>query len=275
MSIPAPRQVVDYPYRVEVCFVPTQYPLYAQDMGIVVVIDILRATSAMVAAFESGVDRIIPVGTIEEAAQYINRPGYIAAAERNGEVVEGFAYGNSPLAYLGQDLRGKTIVMTTTNGTKAIGLAQHARKLVVGSFLNLSALSDWLVKQNENVLLLCSGWKDKFNLEDSVFAGAVMDRLLASGRFGLEEDSSIAAQYMYHAAAMVRWWPWTSTHDVAPCIHPHPAAGGCGPADLARCRAARGRLGLRGPQAHQPHGLLHAAAGDVPLLQAPHRFRER
>lgn len=190
----------DYKYRVETCFVPGQYPLYAADMGIVVVIDILRATSAMVAAFEHGVDRIIPVGTIEEARQYIGRPGYIAAAERNGEVVEGFAYGNSPLAYVDQDLRGKTIVMTTTNGTKAINLAKNARRLVIGSFLNLTALSDWLLSQNENVLLLCSGWKDKFNLEDSVFAGAVMERLLASGKFGVEEDSSIAAKYMFMSA---------------------------------------------------------------------------
>ena len=190
----------DYKYRVEVCFVPGQYPLYAQDMGIVVVIDILRATSAMVAAFEHGVDRIIPVGTIEEARQYIGRQGFIAAAERDGKVVEGFSYGNSPLAYVGQDLRGQTIVMTTTNGTKAIGLVDGDRKLVIGSFLNLTALSDWLVSQNENVLLLCSGWKDKFNLEDSVFAGAVMERLLASGKFGVEEDSSIAAKYMYMSA---------------------------------------------------------------------------
>jgi 2-phosphosulfolactate phosphatase len=190
----------DYPYRVEVCFMPGQYPLYAQDMGIVVVIDVLRATSAMVAAFENGVDRIIPVSTIEEARQYIGREGYIAAAERNGEVVDGFAYGNSPLAYVGQNLRGQTIVMTTTNGTKAINLAKDARKLVIGSFLNLTALSDWLVKQDDNILLLCSGWKDKFNLEDSVFAGAVMERLLDSGRFGVEEDSSIAAKYMYMAA---------------------------------------------------------------------------
>jgi 2-phosphosulfolactate phosphatase len=154
----------------------------------------------MVAAFENGVDRIIPVSTIEEARQYIGREGYIAAAERNGEVVDGFAYGNSPLAYVGQDLRGQTIVMTTTNGTKAINLAKDARKLVIGSFLNLTALSDWLVKQDDNILLLCSGWKDKFNLEDSVFAGAVMERLLDSGRFGVEEDSSIAAKYMYMAA---------------------------------------------------------------------------
>ncbi|MBK6832360.1 MAG: 2-phosphosulfolactate phosphatase [Flavobacteriales bacterium] len=190
----------DYKYRVEVCFVPGQYPLYAADMGIVVVIDILRATSAMVAAFEHGVDRIIPVGTIEEARQYIGRAGYIAAAERDGQVVEGFSYGNSPLAYVDQDLRGQTIVMTTTNGTKAINLAKGAKKVVIGSFLNLTALSDWLVSQNENVLLLCSGWKDKFNLEDSVFAGALMERLIASGKFGVEEDSSIAAKYMYMSA---------------------------------------------------------------------------
>jgi 2-phosphosulfolactate phosphatase len=190
----------DYRYRVEVCFMPGQYPLYAQDMGIVVVIDVLRATSAMVAAFEHGVDRIIPVATVEEAARYIGREGYIAAAERNGEVVEGFAYGNSPLAYVGQDLRGKTIVMTTTTGTKALNLAKDARTLVIGSFLNLSALSEWLVQQNDNILLLCSGWKDKFNLEDSVFAGAVMERLLNSGKFGVEEDSSIAAKYMFLAA---------------------------------------------------------------------------
>jgi 2-phosphosulfolactate phosphatase len=196
---PASRNT-DYKYRVEVCFIPGQYPLYAADMGIVVVIDVLRATSAMVAAFDSGVDRIIPVATVDEARAYIGREGYIAAAERNGEVVEGFTYGNSPLAYVGQDLRGKTIVMTTTNGTKAINLAKDARMMVIGSFLNLSALSEWLVEQNENVLLLCSGWKDKFNLEDSIFAGAVMERLLASGKFGLEEDSSIAAQYMYMAA---------------------------------------------------------------------------
>ena len=190
----------NYPYRVEVCLVPGQYPLYSQDMGVVVVIDVLRATSAMVSAFEQGVDRIIPVATVEEAREYIGRPGYIAAAERNGEVVEGFAYGNSPIAFLNEDLSGKTIVMTTTNGTKAINLAKDARKLVIGSFLNLSALCDWLLTQDDNVLLLCSGWREKMNLEDSIFAGAVMDRLLRSRKFGVEEDSSIAAQYLFMAA---------------------------------------------------------------------------
>lgn len=197
----AASQNADYKFRVETCFVPGHYPLYAQDMGIVVVIDILRATSAMVTAFECGVRSIIPVGTIEEARNYIGREGYIAAAERNGEVVEGFSVGNSPLAFKQMDLKNKTIVMTTTNGTKAINLASGAKTVVIGSFLNITALTDWLLKQNENVLLLCSGWKDKFNLEDSVFAGAVMERMLESGKFGLEEDSSIAAKYLYMSAS--------------------------------------------------------------------------
>jgi len=191
---------VGYRHRVEVCFTPAQYPLYAPEMGITVVIDVLRATSAMVAAFESGVERIIPVPTVEEARAYLGKPGFIAAAERNGEVVEGFSYGNSPLAYVGQDLRGKSIVMTTTNGTKALHTARECGTVVVGAFLNLSALSEWLATREENILLLCSGWKDKFNLEDAVFAGAVVDRLLRTGKFGLEEDSSIAAKYIFMAA---------------------------------------------------------------------------
>jgi 2-phosphosulfolactate phosphatase len=190
----------DYAYRVEVCYTPGQYPLYQQDMGIVVVIDILRATSAMVAALHHGVKDILPVATVEEARQYIGREGYIAAAERNGEVVPGFPVGNSPLAFRSMDLRGKTIVISTTNGTQAINTGRDARTLVIGSFLNLSALTEWLLKQNDNILLLCSGWKNKFSLEDSVFAGAVMDRLLASGKFGLEEDSSIASRYLFMAA---------------------------------------------------------------------------
>lgn len=98
------------------------------------------------------------------------------------------------------DAREKTIVISTTNGTQAINTGREARQLVIGAFLNLTALTDWLVKQDDNILLLCSGWRDKFSLEDSVFAGAVMERLLESGKFGVEEDSSIASKYLYMAA---------------------------------------------------------------------------
>lgn len=198
--MPSSRRGIEYDHRVEVCFLPSQYKHYADDMGIVVVIDVLRATSAMVVAFEQGVEGIIPVASVDEAREYIGKPGFIAAAERNGEVVEGFEVGNSPIAFQNMDLKGKTIVMTTTNGTMAIEAAKNAKQLIIGSYLNMTALTDYLSEQNENVLLLCSGWRDKINLEDTSFAGAVVERLLATGKFGAEEDSSIAAQYLYKAA---------------------------------------------------------------------------
>lgn len=198
--MPSSLRGIAYDHRVEVCFLPSQYPAYADEMEIVVVIDVLRATSAMVVAFEKGVEGIIPVATVDEAREYVDKPGFIAAAERNGEVVEGFTIGNSPLAFQEMDLKGKTIVMTTTNGTRAIETARNAKQLVIGSFLNLTALSNYLAAQNKNVLLLCSGWREKINLEDTSFAGAVVERLLSTGRFGAEEDSSIAAQYLYKAA---------------------------------------------------------------------------
>ncbi len=187
-------------YRVEVCFLPEYYEHYAAEMDIVVVIDVLRATSAMCVAFERGLDSIIPVSSVEEARDYIGKPGYLAAAERNGEVVEGFQIGNSPIAFSKMDLTGQTVVMTTTNGTRAIEAAKDAKQLVVGSYLNMSALTDYLYAQQSNVLLLCSGWRGKVNLEDTSFAGAVVDRLLDRGKFGAEEDSSIAAQYLHKAA---------------------------------------------------------------------------
>ncbi len=200
MAMKAVLKRADYQYRVEVCHTPGQFPLYSNGMGIVVVIDILRATSAMVAAFEQGVKDIIPVATVEEARRYLGKPGYVAAAERDAQVVEGFEVGNSPLAFKSMDLKGKTIVISTTNGTQAIKTGREVKQLVIGAFLNLTVLTDWLMKQDENILLLCSGWRNKFSLEDSVFAGAVMDRLLESGKFGVEEDSSIASKYLYMAA---------------------------------------------------------------------------
>ena len=198
--MPSSRRGKDYQYRVEVCFLPEQYASYANEMDIVVVIDVLRATSAMCVAFERGLESIIPVSSVDEARKYIGKPGYLAAAERNGEVVEGFPIGNSPIAFSKMDLTGKTVVMTTTNGTRAIETAKDAKQLIIGAYLNMSALVEYLYAQQANVLLLCSGWRGKTNLEDTSFAGAVVDRLIKTGKFGAEEDSSIAAQYLHKAA---------------------------------------------------------------------------
>ena len=99
-----------------------------------------------------------------------------------------------------EDFKGKEVVLTTTNGTKSLDVAKDAETVVVGSFLNLQYLNEWLVKQDKNILCLCSGWQDKFNLEDTICAGAISDYLISSGNFTSEEDSSIAAKYLYLSA---------------------------------------------------------------------------
>jgi 2-phosphosulfolactate phosphatase len=186
--------------RVEVCFTPRSYELYNEDIDIVVVIDVLRATSAICTAFQYGVKKMIPVATLEEAFEY-KKEGYIVAAERKGQIVEGFKIGNSPLVYLNGEYKGKTIVITTTNGTQAIHVARKANTVVIGSFLNLDALANWLIEQKRNVLLLGSGWKETFCLEDTICAGAFVDRLLNSGEYRSEHDSSIAAKFLYLSAS--------------------------------------------------------------------------
>ena len=152
--------------NVEVCFTPGEYAYYKDDYEIVVVIDVLRATSAICAAFDNGIKAIIPVPTVEEAWEY-KQKGYLAGAERKGQIGDGFDFGNSPFSYMKEELRGKEVVLTTTNGTKSLDVAKDAETVVIGSFLNLDALSLWLSKQDKNVLCLCSGWQDKFNLEDT------------------------------------------------------------------------------------------------------------
>jgi 2-phosphosulfolactate phosphatase len=173
-----------------------QYPLFRNDEDIVVVIDILRATSAMVTAIAHGAAGVIPVAKVEEARALAGK-GYILAAERDGRVVEGFDYGNSPFSFMGDSIRGKTLVLSTTNGTQAIEAARNAHALIVGAFTNLSAVCEWLSRQGRGVLLLCAGWKNKFNLEDSIFAGAVAQKLLEQG-YSTDCDSTRASVHLWN-----------------------------------------------------------------------------
>jgi len=185
--------------RVEVCFSPFSFPLFFDNNSIVVVIDVLRATSAICTAFHYGAHQVIPIASIEEARQY-KANGYLTAAERQGEVVEGFELGNSPFSYMNEQIKGKTIAITTTNGTQAIQVSKNAYKVVLGSFLNLELLCDFLQTENKNVILLCAGWKEKFNLEDTLFAGAVVEKLLVSEKFVTSCDSAIASTHLYELA---------------------------------------------------------------------------
>jgi 2-phosphosulfolactate phosphatase len=184
---------------IEICFSPQSYPLFHKPDSIVVVIDILRATSAITTAFYNGVSKMIPIATIEEAQSYKSN-GFMVAAERNGEVLEGFDLGNSPFGYMNTKVKGKTIAITTTNGTQAIEVAKNASKIIIGSFLNLDVVIEYLKKEKKDVLFLCAGWKNKFNLEDTLFAGAVAEALIYKNNFTSSCDSTIAAMELYKLA---------------------------------------------------------------------------
>jgi 2-phosphosulfolactate phosphatase len=196
------EETVDSRPRIEVCFSPNLYPLHRAEHEIIVVIDVLRATSAICAAFQHGVRRVIPTSTVDEALAYrsLADDNYILAAERGGKIVEGFEFGNSPYSYMDESVKGKTLVLTTTNGTKTINVAKDADTVVIGSLNNLEAICEWLKKQKRNTLCLCSGWQDKFNLEDTICAGAIADSLIKTGEFRSVEDSSIAAKYLFQSA---------------------------------------------------------------------------
>jgi len=183
----------------DVCITPFSYPIYHRDDAIVVVIDVLRATSAICTAFHNGVEKIIPVATIEEAAEYKSK-GYLVGAERNGIALEGFDFGNSPFSYTTEKVNGKTIVISTTNGTQAIAAASHAYKVVIGAFTNISALCNWLKLQNRNILILCSGWKNRINLEDTICAGAISKILLEGNNNFKSGDGALSAVFLYQSA---------------------------------------------------------------------------
>lgn len=186
--------------KVEVVPSPALFPVYFENTDCtVVVIDVFRATSAICAAFESGIDQLIPVATLEEAIEY-KQKGFLVGAERNAKIVEGFDFGNSPLAFKDGQFKGKSLVLTTTNGTKAIEMAKPANRVVIGAFTNLTAVCDYIEKEDKDVLLLCAGWKDRFNLEDTLFAGAVAEKISQNLRFTNLSDSSIAAINMYNSA---------------------------------------------------------------------------
>jgi 2-phosphosulfolactate phosphatase len=179
-----------------VCLTPALIPLYKVEEYIVVIIDIFRATSSICYGIENGAEAIIPVSQVEECSAYREKGlDYLLAAERDGKVVDGFDFGNSPFSYTAEKVAGKTIVLTTTNGTHALHLSRSAKKIVIGSFLNLTALSTWLKTQHENILLVCAGWKNNFNLEDTLFAGAVIEQLKTEG-FELD-DAAIAANDLF------------------------------------------------------------------------------
>lgn len=183
--------------KIDVCLSPELIHLYSVTDRVVVVVDILRATSCMTTAFAHGIKSITPFANLEDCL-LMKGKGYITAGERNGEKVTGFDLGNSPFEYMNEQLKGKRIAFTTTNGTQAIAKSRQAREVIIGSFLNLASVTEYLKSTQHDVLIICAGWKGKVNLEDTLFAGALVENL--NDHIEPDCDAPLAAQHLYNQA---------------------------------------------------------------------------
>jgi len=179
------------------CLSPTLLHLYDVGNSIVVIIDVLRATSTITTALYNGARCVIPVDSVARCIEIGRQIEGITAGERDGKIAEGLEYGNSPFEYPKEFVEGKTLVLTTTNGTRLLHMAldKGAGEIITGSFPNLSAVCDHLIEMKRNVILGCAAWKDRVNMEDTLFAGAVINRVRK--QFSINCDSSHMAETMY------------------------------------------------------------------------------
>lgn len=179
------------------CLSPALLNLYDITNSVVVIIDVLRATSTISTALYNGASCVIPVSTVQRCIELGNEMGGITAGERDGKVADGLSYGNSPFEYPRSFVENKVLVLTTTNGTKLLHMAldNGAPEIITGSFPNLSAVCEYLLKTEKNVLLGCAAWKDRVNMEDTLFAGAVINRI--KEHFTIHCDSSKMAENLF------------------------------------------------------------------------------
>ncbi len=182
------------------CISPALLHLYDVSKSIVVIIDVLRATSTIAAALHNGARNIVPVASVAECIRIGKQIDAITAGERDGQVAEGLQYGNSPFEYPRTFIENKTLVLTTTNGTRLLHMAleKGVKEIITGAFSNLDAVCQYLEQKKMPVVLACAAWKDKLNIEDTLFAGAVINRMRE--HFSIHCDASAMAANMYTLA---------------------------------------------------------------------------
>lgn len=187
------------------CLSPALLDLYDISNSVVVIIDVLRATSTIATALHNGASSVIPVATVQQCIELGESVGGITAGERDGKVAEGLTYGNSPFEYPRSFIENKVLVLTTTNGTKLLHMAldRGAPEIITGSFPNLSAVCEHLIASDKDVLLGCAAWKDRVNLEDTMFAGVVISTI--KSHFNILCDSSAIAENIYLEAGEDRF----------------------------------------------------------------------
>ena len=178
---------------------PALLHLYDTKDKNVIIIDIFRATSTITAAIANGAKTVVPVASVEECINLSNvLENCITAGERDGKVAPGLSHGNSPLEYDHDFIAGKNLALTTTNGTRLLHMVKDAANIIIGSFLNVSAVCDFLMNSDKDVILACASWKDRVNMEDTLFAGAVVAKI--GQHFNCKCDSAMIAKEMYKDA---------------------------------------------------------------------------
>lgn len=185
--------------RIELSLTPALYEWRGiKEHHTTVAVDILRATTAVCAAFQAGAEEIVPLDTLEALEGYRER-GWLRAAERGGRKIGDAEYGNSPTEYLRHDLHGQRLAYSTTNGTVSMLRGSDAERTLVGAFANIDALTQLLLDKPQDLVILCSGWKNDFSIEDTLFAGLLCQRLTSSGKYTSGHDAVAMAMTLWDA----------------------------------------------------------------------------
>lgn len=179
---------------VEVCLTPDLIHQFDLKGKIAVVVDIFRATSCMVTGMAHGIKSIYPVDNVTDCLD-LGKKGMITAGERGGIKVEGFTIGNSPFEYMKDEYQGQSVAVTTTNGTRTILASTEADQILIGAFLNLDALVSYLSAIQKDVVIHCAGWQGTVNIEDTLFAGALIDKISDTRHFS--GDPALLALQLY------------------------------------------------------------------------------
>lgn len=187
--------------KLDICFSPELLPRYQLPGQTAVIVDVLRASSTIVTALAQGVSHVWPVASLAECAALGRATGCLMAAERDGQRAPGFDLGNSPFDYLdpARPVAGRALALSTTNGTHALRQSLAAAHVIVGTFLNLSAVAAFARRQQRDVLVVCAGWKGQFCLEDSIFGGALAERLAPDFDIA-SSDATLAARHLWAQA---------------------------------------------------------------------------
>jgi 2-phosphosulfolactate phosphatase len=189
--------------RIDVALVPQEIEGKSLENVTAIVIDVLRASTCIANAVANGCDGVIPTVSVEEAmdiSRAYARDDYLLCGERKNEKIDGFDLGNSPLEYSRDRVQGKKLIMTTTNGTRAIRTAKSAPCVIIGGFWNMSACCEVAVALGRDILIVCAGQNGRFAMEDGICAGGFAEKLSALTSAGIEEtDGCRAVRLLYDA----------------------------------------------------------------------------